>query len=323
MAQVYSHLDRDYRKALKELRIALRGQPNDGYIWARVGYAERRLGNWSAVRAAYEKATRLNPRAADLFVDLGGLTFTFLRRYPEAVRAYDQSLALAPDMPQARLQRAEVYVRWKGSLDTLQAVLDQLPPEADLGAHGKAWGWQAELLLLQHRPEALLALLSSIPEPAFRGQNFYTPRALYAAQAYELRGDTAAARAAYTSACALLDSVIAESPSEMGVHYSRAVALAGLGRRREALREIGWVQTCDGYRSDAFSGPVWAEWCAAILGRIGQTNVALDEVERLLAGPSWLTAHTLRLDPRWDPIRENPRFKALLVKYANPERPAG
>jgi len=27
--------------------------------------------------------------------------------------------------------------------------------------------------------------------------------------------------------------------------------------------------------------------------------------------------HTLRLDPRWDPNREHPRFKALLVKYAN------
>jgi len=26
---------------------------------------------------------------------------------------------------------------------------------------------------------------------------------------------------------------------------------------------------------------------------------------------------------RWDPIRQHPRFKALLVKYANPERPAG
>jgi hypothetical protein len=32
---------------------------------------------------------------------------------------------------------------------------------------------------------------------------------------------------------------------------------------------------------------------------------------------------TPRLGGRWDPIREPPRFKALLVKYANPEKPAG
>jgi len=27
--------------------------------------------------------------------------------------------------------------------------------------------------------------------------------------------------------------------------------------------------------------------------------------------------HKLRLDPRWDPIREHPRFKALLAKYGS------
>lgn len=43
------------------------------------------------------------------------------------------------------------------------------------------------------------------------------------------------------------------------------------------------------------------------------------EAERLLAGPSWLSVHTLRLDPPWDPIREQPRFKALLAKYGKGE----
>ena len=32
--------------------------------------------------------------------------------------------------------------------------------------------------------------------------------------------------------------------------------------------------------------------------------------------------HTLRLDPRYDPIRHDPRFQALLVKYTHPG-PAG
>ena len=38
---------------------------------------------------------------------------------------------------------------------------------------------------------------------------------------------------------------------------------------------------------------------------------------RILAEPSDVTVHTLRLYPLWDPIREHPKFKALLAKYAS------
>lgn len=54
---------------------------------------------------------------------------------------------------------------------------------------------------------------------------------------------------------------------------------------------------------------------ARILAQAGEADAALDEIERLLAGPSWLSVHTLRLDPHWDPIPDHPRFQALLVKY--------
>ena len=48
-------------------------------------------------------------------------------------------------------------------------------------------------------------------------------------------------------------------------------------------------------------------------------RVALKVLKPELAGPSFVSVHALRLDPRWDPIRNDPRFQALLVKYANPE----
>jgi hypothetical protein len=41
------------------------------------------------------------------------------------------------------------------------------------------------------------------------------------------------------------------------------------------------------------------------------------EIEQLLAGPVPAGVHTLRLDPRCDPIREHPLFQALLLRYPN------
>jgi serine/threonine-protein kinase len=58
-----------------------------------------------------------------------------------------------------------------------------------------------------------------------------------------------------------------------------------------------------------------AESRARILAQAGEADAALDEIERLLAQPSWLSVHTLRLDPLWDPIRDHPRFRALLARY--------
>ncbi len=101
------------------------------------------------------------------------------------------------------------------------------------------------------------------------------------------------------------------------VHDARGLALAGLGRRQEALREARWLQQSVVYREDAYQGRHVAEVRARILAQAGEVDAALDEIEELLAGPGFLSVHTLRLDPRWDPIREHPRFQALLAKYEN------
>jgi hypothetical protein len=51
--------------------------------------------------------------------------------------------------------------------------------------------------------------------------------------------------------------------------------------------------------------------------RLEQVEQRLAQLCTLLAGPGFLSVHTLRLDPRWDPIRNDPRFQALLEKYGN------
>jgi serine/threonine-protein kinase len=162
----------------------------------------------------------------------------------------------------------------------------------------------------------LLLVATTARVRVFEGQFFFLPRALYAAWAHQMRGDEPAARADFHSAHVFLDSVLKEKPDDWRVHAARGLALAGLGRRAEALGEASWLQQSAVYREDAFEGPLLAEDRGRILAQAGEADAALDEIERLLGRPSWLSVHTLRLDPRWDPIRDHPRFRALLTKYA-------
>jgi serine/threonine-protein kinase len=306
---------RDYRGALEEFGVALKGLPNDAQLWYTIGAVHRRLGNWNEVLAAFEKAKQLSPRDADLFLDIGGLTYLSMHRYAEAVRAFDRALSLAPDYHFAAVQKGWAYVRWQGQLDTLRAVLSRTPSDADLGPGGTRVAQVVLLLDLERQADSLLRVVRTEPESSFKTLISLQPRSLYAAWAHQLRGDRLAARAAFDSSLVLLDSVIRELPDDWRVHVARGLALAGLGRRDEALREARWLQQSDVYREDALSGPWVAERCAWILAQAGEAEAALDEIERLLARPSGLSGHMLRLDPRWDPIRNQPRFQALLARY--------
>jgi serine/threonine-protein kinase len=314
MAHYWGRLD--YRRALDEFGIALKGLPNDTQLWGRVGAVHRRLGNWNESLAASERAVQLDPRNANSFLDVGQ-TFQLIHRHADAVQAYDRALSLAPDLHQAAIRRAETYLLWQGQLDTLRAVLTRIPRDAELGAMGGVAAQRAGLLLWERNADSLLEVLQAARGDVFESINIFLPSALYAGWAHQLRGDHVAARAAFDSARVRLDSALSELPDDWRVHGARGQALAGLGRRDEALREARWLQQSVVYREDAFQGRLVAEDRAWILARAGDAGAALDEIERLLAGPSWLSVHTLRLDPRWDPIRDHPRFKALLAKYGS------
>jgi eukaryotic-like serine/threonine-protein kinase len=319
MAMGFAHYSghRDWQAALDEFGIALQALPNDAVLWTWIGYAHRRLGNWDEVDAAVEKATQLDPRNVALFFDLGGGTFSLTRRYADAVAAYNRALTLAPDMKIAPVAKGLAYLNWGRELDTLRAALERLPPDAELGDLGTARAQRVRLVLFERKPDSLLSVLGSAPDAVFEGRWTFLPTSLYAAWAHELRGDDVAAQAAFESARSLLDSVLPELPDDWRVHAARGLALAGLDRRDDALREARWLEQSVVYREDAYDGPFVAEERARILARAGEVDAALDEIERLLAGPGFLSVQTLRLDPRWDPIREHPRFQRLLERYGS------
>jgi serine/threonine-protein kinase len=49
----------------------------------------------------------------------------------------------------------------------------------------------------------------------------------------------------------------------------------------------------------------------------GDYEAAIDQLEVLLSTPTKYTAAWLRLDPIYDPLRDHPRFQALLEKYGS------
>jgi serine/threonine-protein kinase len=315
MVFVHYYGELDYAKALEEATVALERLPGADDLWGVVGYLHRRLGHWDEVLAAFKKATALDPRDVGLLTVMGGDTFRFLKQYEDAIEAFDRALELAPDYHGAELRRAWTYLLWHGELDTLRQVLEHAPES--FGDYGSSDRWRVRLALWERKPDVVLAVLGAPALVTFEARLGYEPGLLYAGWAHQLRGDRAAASRAFTGALAQLDTAPA-LPEDWRLQASRGLALAALGRQREAKREAARLTRSPVY-ADLFTRPVLDEARAMIFAQAGLVDEALAEIEPLLARPSWTSAPMMRLDPRWDPIRKDPRFQVLLVKYAEPE----
>jgi len=68
---------------------------------------------------------------------------------------------------------------------------------------------------------------------------------------------------------------------------------------------------------DRFWGPSFLENRAAIYARFNEPDPVIDLLDELLATPYDfpITVPLLRLEPRWNQLRDHPRFQALLEKY--------
>ena len=78
---------------------------------------------------------------------------------------------------------------------------------------------------------------------------------------------------------------------------------------KEAERAITLLPS----EKDAVDGPTYEEHLAAIEALVGDKNRAIPRLQHLLTVPyiNCVTPALLRLDPKWDSLRGDPRFQKL------------
>ncbi len=100
------------------------------------------------------------------------------------------------------------------------------------------------------------------------------------------------------------------------VNASVLAMLYGILGEKEKALEIG-EQAVEMAELDLAAGPftwyVLAETCLIV----GETERAIELVDKVLATPAGVrpSHHWYRLDPLWAPVRDDPRFQAVLEKH--------
>ena len=94
-----------------------------------------------------------------------------------------------------------------------------------------------------------------------------------------------------------------------------AFVYAGLGQKDKALEAGRRATELLPTSRDVMVGGFYLAQLAAVEAQVGETQSALDHIERLLAMPAGHVVSTasLRFDPAWDPLRKDPRFQKLIA----------
>ena len=91
---------------------------------------------------------------------------------------------------------------------------------------------------------------------------------------------------------------------------------AALGNKEDALGQARRAVELLPIGRDSFDGPIIAATAAAVSAQIGENDLAIEQLQSLVGIPNGPTPGLLRAEPEWHPLRDDPRFMALIERAA-------
>jgi TolB-like protein/Flp pilus assembly protein TadD len=282
--------------ALQELELARAGLPGRAETYEVIAFVQKSLGRWDEALVSLQQAAELNPTSGRLRCWMGGGCLA-LRRFDDAEEYHDRAIDRTPDRSCPYACQVNIALNREAGLVPARDFLEQLP--ATLGLEETPpldYSW-VTVEIMEGRYEEALERLASGEKRAYSFMTYYIPKDLLAGDVYRMQGDVERQRQHYQVAVEMLEEAARKSPDDPRLRGALGIAYAGVGRNEEAVRE--------------------AEYALELLA--GNIEAALDQIERLVSLPTFFSTHYIEVDPTFDALHGEARFREILEKY----RPGG
>ena len=310
MGDYYYYGFRDYRRANEQYQQLARLRPNDSSVFASLCYIARREGRFPEAVAHLRRAVQLEPDSASF---AGELTSTLrdCRKYDEALAVGREYLKRHPDNLFINALVAQIDYLRNGNADAMRGFARRT-----VSAEDQPRFLYLQLILARNQGDWAEAIRLD-REQRYFDSDTDTPRWMQdvlAAATFGEAGDMAAARARAVEVMPVMKAELARQPLSPHLWASLSLGHALLGEKAEALRCGAKAREVLPESRDALQGPIISSLCASALAWAGEKDAALGEFERLLQVPYGVNAvfeRGMNLGS-WQPLRGDPRFKALL-----------
>jgi tetratricopeptide (TPR) repeat protein len=306
----------DYDRARAELAIAQRTLPNNPEVFALLGFIDRRQGRWSDAVRNMKRASELDPRNAFKLTSLA-VTHWMLHDYEGLNDTLTRILALDPNNIVARTWRAFIELDRRADTRPLRAEIEKILAEDPAQAESDDIKTPRFYLALVNRDfGAADRAAAALPEKNSFGDDFGFNRDFWISVVARMKGDTGAARAAFTAARTDQENGVRALPDNGPLLAGLGVIDAGLGRKEEALREGRRAIELTPIARNSLHGIVVLTDFAQICAWTGERDLAIEQLDALAKIPGGPTYGDLRLSPIWDSLRGDPRFEHIVASLA-------
>jgi TolB-like protein/class 3 adenylate cyclase/Tfp pilus assembly protein PilF len=304
----------DYDQAREELKLAQQSLPNDPVSFQILAFIDRRQGRWAESTKNFERAIELDPQNSGFLQQLAN-SYLCLRQYADAERVLDRAVAVSPNDSNMRAFRASIELEWHADTRPLRSTVDAILAEDPGKGKNVAQLW-LEVSLCERNFNDASHALAALPIAGCYDDWIPFPRSWCEGVVAQMRGDNAAAHAAFTSARNEAAKLVAEQPDYPEGLCVLGMADAALGNKDDAVREGRRAVELMPVGKDVIRGPLLIEYLALIYAWTGEKDRAVERLDEAAKLPSFLSYGRLRLRPRWDPLRGDPRFEKIVASLA-------
>ena len=301
---------RDFEGAINEFSIAAEGRPGDARVTEGMSFVLRRRGRWHEAISILEKAINLDPQNALNYWGQAA-SLSAVREYKSAMEYFERAFSIAPDFVEGYFLYAWAYRLWDGSPDRARIALESMPTGSNPVAD---YSWLIQELYERNYEEALDRVMSE-PNTVFKVPRQFLPASLVECECLQALSRPTEAVSACMRALKYLKEAVKESPDDPRIHSALGKNYALLGRKTEAIHHGEKAVEIWPISKDALDGIYFEADLAEIYAVVGEPELASAKLEYLISIPSQISAADLRANPKWDPLRDHPRFLGLLEKY--------